>query len=64
MGALGPLRPYGLASLRQPDAFGAGESVATGNDAHGRVALVATETPTHAAVTSAALSQRPSATDR
>ena len=28
-GALGPLRPCGFASLRQPDAYGAGESVAT-----------------------------------
>ena len=28
-GALGPLRPCGFASLRQPDACGAGESVAT-----------------------------------
>ncbi len=39
---LGPLRPYGFASLRQPDACGAGESVAT-------------ENPVDAAATSAAL---------
>ena len=28
-GALGSLRPYGFTSFRQPDAYGAGESVAT-----------------------------------